>query len=347
MVTVPFKAISRLLALLGLAASALATAQEVYLNDAGGTVAEIRREVFYNDFTKQTGVKVIASSPTDNAKLKAMVTTGNTLWDIVNNDGAAFHRNIREGLLQKLDLSKFPKDNLVPQSINEYGLWNVPYATVLVWNTKLWPLSGKHPTSILDLWNQKDFPGPRCLQKGAVDNLEWAVLSAGVAPEKRYPIDEKKAYAELDKLKPNVAVWWTTGAQSMQVIINGDCVMGTAWNGRPYQLMQKESAPLGVAWKNGILHESWWTIPKGAKNVDAAYKLLNFMLDPKRQGALGDKSQYAGGVKDATNFMTPETRQGLATSTEHLKEIMIADDGGWWVDNGPAAEKRFQEWLLR
>ena len=136
-----------------------------------------------------------------------MVTSGNTLWDIVNNDGAAFHRNIREGLLQKLDLSKFPRDKLAPQSVNDHGLWNVPYATVLVWNTKLWPLSGKHPTSMLDLWNQKDFPGPRCLQKSAVDNLEWAVLNAGVAPDRRYPIDEEKAYAELDKLKKHVAVW--------------------------------------------------------------------------------------------------------------------------------------------
>ena len=133
----------------------------------------------------------------------------------------------------------------------------------------------------------------------------------------------------------------------MQVLINGDCVMGTAWNGRPYQLMQKEKAPLAVAWKHGILHESWWTIPKGAKNVDAAYKLLNFMLDPERQGRLADRSQYAGGVMDATKHMSQATREGLATSSEHLSEIMIADDGGWWLENGPAAEKRFQAWLLR
>ena len=64
----------------------------------------------------------------------------------------------------------------------------------------------------------------------------------------------------------------------MQAVVNKDCVMGTAWNGRPYQLIVKDKAPLGVAWDNAILRTSWWAIPKGAKHQDNAMKLLKAKL---------------------------------------------------------------------
>ncbi len=342
--------VTTLVAAIGVAALMAATpanAQDkvVYINSSGGVLDDINRKIQWDPFAQATGIKVISSAPVDDAKLKAMVTSGNVEWDVTEIDDGDFLRAEKAGLLAKLDLSKLPMDDLPKTAVTEYGVWDGPYATVLTWNTNVFPLSGKHPTSLMDLWNQKDFPGPRCLWKDAYDNLELGVMHAGVPRDKVYPIDQDLAYKELDKLKPNVGVWWTTGAQSVQAIVDRDCVMGTAWNGRPYQLIVKDKAPLGVAWDDAILRTSWWSIPKGAKHYDNAMKLIAWMQDPHRQAAQATLSGYAGGNKGTAALLAENVQQYLATSPAHLATTVISDDD-WWGTNGLAAEKRFTAWVI-
>lgn len=329
----------------GLSTPALAQEKVVYINSSGGVLDDINRKIHWDPFTQATGIKVVSSAPVDDAKLKAMVMSGNVEWDVTEIDDGDFLRAAKNGLLGKLDLSKIPTAELPKDAYNDYGVWDGPYSTVLVWNTNLWPMSGKHPTLLMDLWNQKDFPGPRCLWKDAYDNLELGVMHAGVPRDKVYPINQDVAYKELDKLKKDVAVWWTSGAQSVQVIVNRDCVMGTAWNGRPYQLVVKDKAPLGAAWEDAILRTSWWAIPKGAKHYDNALKLIAWMQDAKRQAEQAKLSGYAGGNKGDAALLPENVRDYLATSPQHLAVTLVSDDT-WWEANGLAAEKRFTSWVI-
>jgi putative spermidine/putrescine transport system substrate-binding protein len=298
----------------------------------------------WDPFTKETGIKVINSAPVDNAKLKAMVDSGSTQWDITEVDDGDFVRDTNQGLLQKIDKSQLPMSDLPRDAVTDYGVWDGPYSTVLVWDTDKWPVSSKHPTSLMDLWNQTDFPGPRCMWKDAMDNLELAAQHAGISRSSVYPINQDQAYKELDKLKPHVGVWWTTGAQSVQSIVNHDCVMGTAWNGRPYQLVVQNNAHLAVAWPGAVLRVSWWAIPKGAAHKDAAMKLIAFMQDPKRQAQQAEKTGYSGPNQKTASFMSEAARQYLSTAPDHLSVTVVADDK-WWSDNGPAAENRFTAWI--
>jgi len=317
----------------------------VYINSSGGVLDDIFRKVAWDPFTKATGIKVVASAPVDQAKLKAMVTSGNTEWDVTEVDDGDFARDSKDGLLEKLDLTKLPIEDLPKEAYTEYGVWDGPYSTVLVWDTTVWPLSGKHPTSVMDLWNQADFPGPRCVHKDADDNLEFGAIHGGVPRDKVYPIDQDLAYRELDKLAKDVAVWWTTGAQSVQAIVNKDCVMGTTWNGRPYQLIVRDKAALAVAWDNAVLKTSWWAIPKGAKHPENATKLIAWMQDPERQAEQARLSGYAGGNRKTVALLAQDVADFLATSPQHLAQSLAADDA-WWSANGPAAEKRFTSWVI-
>jgi putative spermidine/putrescine transport system substrate-binding protein len=121
--------------------------------------------------------------------------------------------------------------------------------------------------------------------------------------------------------------------------------MGTAWNGRPYQLIVKDKAPLGVAWDDAILRTSWWAIPKGAKHFDNAMKLIAWMQDPNRQAEQAKLSGYAGGNKGVAELLPENVQQYLATSPTHLATTLVVDDN-WWEANGPAAEKRFTGWVI-
>src|ERR1700693_2112061 len=66
----------------GATTTARAQEQVVYINSSGGVLDDINRKIHWDPFTQATGIKVVASAPVDNAKLKAMVTSGNVEWDI-------------------------------------------------------------------------------------------------------------------------------------------------------------------------------------------------------------------------------------------------------------------------
>lgn len=316
----------------------------VYINSSGGSPDVAFRKYYWDPFTATTGIKVVSSAPVDNAKLKAMVDSGNVQWDITEIDDGDFQRDIAQGLLAKINVSQLPTADLPKQAYTDYGVWDAAYSTVLVWDTSKWPMSGKHPTSLMDLWNQADFPGPRCLQKDAVDNIEWGAIHGGATKDSVYPVNQDQAYAELNKLKKNVAVWWTSGAQSVQVIVNHDCVMGTTWNGRPYALVTQSHANLGVGWTNAALHVGWWSIPKGAKHQSAANKLLAYMQDPQRQAKVAEATGYSGGNTKTASFLSDTVKQYLATAPDHFSDSIIVDDN-WWSKNGADAESRFTAWL--
>ena len=90
----------------------------------------------------------------------------------------------------------------------------------------------KPPKSWADLWNVKDFPGRRSLRKYPFDTIEEALMADGVPTNKVYPCDFDRAYKSLDKIKKDVAVWWTSGAQTTQMLKSGEVDMLPTWNGR-------------------------------------------------------------------------------------------------------------------
>src|SRR5437867_10342757 len=82
------------------------------INTNGGSLDDVRKKIWYDPFTTATGVRVVLVSPVDNAKLKTMVTSGFVEFDLVASESISFGSNIREGLLEKLDLSQLPLSDL-------------------------------------------------------------------------------------------------------------------------------------------------------------------------------------------------------------------------------------------
>lgn len=116
-------------------------------------------------------------------------------------------------------------------------------------------------------------------------------------------------------------------------------------NGRPYQLVVKDKAPLAVAWGDAILRPNRWVIPKGAKHHHNAMKLIAWMQDAHRQAEAAKLSGCAGGNNNVAALLPAEVQDYLATSPEHLKMSLVSNDD-WWGQNGPAAYKRFTGWVI-
>src|SRR5262245_4990580 len=86
---------------------------QIVVNASGGAQEAGAKKAFYEEFEKRTGIKVIATSPPNFAKLAAMVKAGNVEWTITELDIEEAIRAEQMGLLEPVDdrvvdRSRFP-----------------------------------------------------------------------------------------------------------------------------------------------------------------------------------------------------------------------------------------------
>jgi putative spermidine/putrescine transport system substrate-binding protein len=316
---------------------------QIVINDSGGDMQNAMRSVFYSEFEKRYGIKVVNTSPVDLGKLQAMVRSGNVEWAVTEIGGEdaikAEQSGLLEGLdLKAIDLSKFPehlrnRKFVFPKSV---------YSTVMGYRTDAF--KGDKPQSWADFWNVQKFPGPRTMQNSPVDNLEFALLADGVPKEKLYPLDLDRAFKKMDQIKKHVAVWWTTGAQSAQVLIDKEAVLGTAWNGRYYSLI-KQGGPIAIEWNQGAIKESAFAIPKGAKDAYWGQKFLAIAAEAQPQGKYADVIGYPGLNLEAIKYTDPKVAPFLPTYPDYLPK-QFWTDLAWWNENGAAVKERWARWML-
>lgn len=205
-------------------ASSLASAQSVTVISYGGAIQNAQRQAYYGPFEKSAGTKVVAGEYNGElAKIKTMVDTGNTAWDVVEMDGNSMARACEDGLVTQLDWSKIPsRAQLMPQAVSDCGVGTLAWSAGIAYNADK---VASAPTSWADFWDLKKFPGKRGLRKSAVHTLEFALLADGVTKDKVYevlstPQGVDRAFAKLDQIKSSIQ-WWESGAQPQQWLAAG------------------------------------------------------------------------------------------------------------------------------
>ena len=210
-----------------------------------------------------------------------MVESGNVVWNITEIGGQDGYRVTQMGLAEPIDAKIVDRSKFQPQAQMSHVFSPSCYSTVIAYRPDAFPNGA--PKSWADFWDVKAFPGPRSLRNHPVDNLEAALMADGVAPDKLYPLDVDRAFKKLDAIHKHINVWWTTGQQPAQLLVDKEVVLATGWNGRFYDLIRKE-APLAMEWNGGILKQGSWVVPKGAKDQYWSMKVLG---DDERSQAPG------------------------------------------------------------
>ncbi len=317
---------------------------QIVVNASGGAQEAALKKSFYDEYEKRYGIKVVATSPADLGKLQAMVRSGNVQWHITELTIEEAIRAEAAGLLEAID-EKIVDRSRFPDSVKgrKYIFTRSAYSTVIGYRTDVWK-AGAGPKDWKDFWDVAKFPGPRSLQNKAVDNLEFALLADGVAPDKLYPIDVDRAFKKLDQIKKNITVFWTTGAQSAQLLVDKEVVLGTAWNGRYYSVIEK-GAPIHIEWNQGSIKESAFVIPKGAKDLFWANRMLSVMTDAKLQATYANIVTYPGLNLDSVAHVDPKIAPHLPTHSANLSK-QFWQDAKWWADNGAAVEERWAKWVI-
>ncbi len=310
----------------------------------GGDLQNAQRKSHLDAFEKETGIKIIDDSTVSFGKLKAMVESKNVEWDVVDLGERHVIVGGREGLLEPLDYKIINKDLLFPQASREFGVASFYYTHGIGYSTRTFSLQN-HPRTWAEFWDVKKFPGPRTLRDNPKDDLEFALMADGVAPNKLYPLEVDRAFRSLDKIKPYVAKWWTSGNQPAQLLTDGEVVAAGVWHGRVITV-KDQGAKVDIEFNQAMLLSDWFAVPRGAKNRELAMKFIQFTCQAKQQALFSNLITYSPANPKAFEYISKERAAILPTSPENIKKVVPGNED-WWGNNFNAMEERWKAWILK
>ncbi|WP_233112496.1 extracellular solute-binding protein [Aggregatibacter actinomycetemcomitans] len=292
------------------------------------------------EFTKETGIEVIYSTFESNEEMyaKLKLISDNAGYDLVFPSSYYVKKMTQDGMLQKLDhgkLSNFKQipDNLLHKDFDPNNDYSLPYVyglTGIAVNSE--DVDVSKITSWSDLWNP-EYKGKVLLTSDAREVFHVALLLDGKSPNTTNEDEIKAAYERLEKLLPNVAVF---NSDSPEVpYVQGEVALGMIWNGSAYMAHRENKNIQFVYPKEGAIF--WmdnYAIPKSAKNIENAYKFINFLLRPENAKVVLERLGYSMPNNGVKALISPEMANNptLFPPEEQVKKGIIQGDVGNTID---------------
>ena len=270
-------------------------------------------------FQKDTGIKVRYDTFDSNETLFAKMVAGDTGYDIMvpSSNWAAI--DIKGGLLHPLDKAKIPNyKNLDPGLMkqlaavdpgNKYLIpWMWGYTTVGINVTQVKKALGSTPMPA-NPWSLIFDPayadkikscGISMLDSGG-DIMEAAFNYLGIPQDTQSPADFEKAYAMVQKVRKDVSIFSSSGY--INDLAGGSICMSLGWSGdmgiaaaRAKAAKNKQDIEVFPPTHGAVIFIDTLAIPADAKNLDNAYKWMNYVLEPKVAAADTNEVTYANPV---------------------------------------------------
>ncbi|MBZ0124569.1 MAG: extracellular solute-binding protein [Roseovarius sp.] len=301
------------------------------------------------------------------AKLRAMDEAGNVTWDLVDVVIADAMRLCDEGLAMEIDADEVlaPAPDGTPASedfgdllMSDCFIPQIVYSIVHGYRTDVEEWNGRTPTSVCDVFDLENFPGKRSMYKAPLYNMEWSLLCDGVPKEDIYDVlstDEgvSRALAKLATIKDQT-VWWSAGAETPQLLADGEVVIGSTYNGRLFSVIAEQNQPVAMLWDGQIFDLDGWIIPEGLSE-DRLARVLDFVKFATDTQRLADQAKYISyGPARASSAplvgkhaeLGIDMAPHMPTDPANAKNVILMDFP-WWADHRDDLDAKFQAWLAQ
>jgi putative spermidine/putrescine transport system substrate-binding protein len=348
-------------------AAGAALAQDMTIVSWGGAYSKSQLKAYHEPYSAKTGVNIINddSSAEAVAKLRAMNEAGNITWDVVDVVASDAIRLCDEGLALEID----PATQLAPapdgtSAADDFGdllvsscfIPQIVYSTTFGYRTDL--VGDTPPSDVCAVFDLETYPGKRSVEKRPINNMEWALLCDGVAKSDVYDVlatdeGQNQALAKLDTIKDSV-VWWSAGADTPQLLADGEVIMGSTYNGRLFSVIEEQKQPVAMLWDAQVFDLDGWIIPAGLseERKQRALDYIYFATDTQR---LADQAKYisygparassaplVGKHADLGIEMAPH----MPTDPNNAKNTFLYNYE-FWADYRDDIDAKFQAWLAQ
>ncbi|MEB8388832.1 ABC transporter substrate-binding protein [Rhodobacteraceae bacterium KMM 6894] len=331
-----------------LATTAMAQDKSLTIASWGGSYQEAQSKALFVPASANTGVEVKEESYGGMSDVRLQVQTGQVTLDIVVSGSGSAARAAEEGLLEKLDYDVIDVSTFIPGTYNDYCVGGDVFSTVYAWNTET--VGEEGPQSWADFFDTEKFPGSRSYRGKVAGALEPALMADGVAPEDVYSVLDseegiERAIDKIRELKPNIAVFWSSGAQHAQLMKDGEVDMSTGWNGR-FDNAKADGAKVAYGYNQALLDYDCFAIPKGAPNKDLAMEFIAEISKPEYQDDLPKYITYGPTNSTAyeTGVIDAATAAALPSSPANAA-MQLPINLAWYSKWETTAAEMYQEML--
>ena len=349
-------------------ASAQDMADDMTLVSWGGAYQESQQRAYVEPYLENNpGVSATwdESSAEAVAKLRAMNEAGNITWDLVDVVASDAIRLCDEGLAMEVDHDELlaPAPDGTPASedfgdllVSDCFIPQIVYSTTFGYRTDM--VGDNPPTDVCAVFDTETYPGKRSLEKRPINNMEWALICDGVAKEDVYDVLETEegqdqAFAKLDTIKDDV-IWWSAGADTPQLLADGEVVMGSTYNGRLFSVIEEQDQPVAMLWDAQVFDLDGWIIPAGLPEDRLARvkDFLRFATDTQRLADQAKYISYGPARQSSAPLVGEHADLGIAmaphmpTDPENAKNTFLYNYE-WWADYRDDLDAKFQAWLAQ
>jgi len=321
--------------------AASAASGELVLCNWGGDAVKAFTEAFKAHYDSSSSLKmVVEGGGPSSGKVRAMVEAKNVIWDVCDSGAGDSIVMGKAGVLEEMDYTIIDKAKMIPGFAYETGCINYTFGVVLAYNAEKY--KDNPPKTMADFFDLKKYPGRRMLRKRALAMLECALLADGVPMDKVYPIDVDRALKKIGSIKSE-SLYWSSGAESQQLLRSGECDMGLLWHTRAHLLKRDSEGRIDWTFNQGILHPGMWIVPKGnPAGKKAAMEAIASMQAPEGQVKLLELMAN-GPANPAASDMVPAELKPINPSDPANQKVMLASDGRWWGEHAPTVEQKYAD----
>ena len=281
-----------------------------------------------DDFTKETGIKVVYDTYDNNEIVEAKLLAGKSGYDVVVPSGPFLQRLIKAGVFLKLDQAKLPNaKNLWPEISKRQAVFDPgnQFSVSYMWGTTGLGLNLKKvreklganvPLNSWDLLLKPEIVSKlkSCgvmVLDAPEDVFPTTLRAIGLDPNSHALPDLQKAADALVRVRGNVQKFHSS--EYINALAGGDVCMTVGYSGDVIQAKKRaEEAKNGVEIAYVIPKEGalmWFdslAVPKDAPNPDNALRFLDFMMRPDIAARNSNVVSYANGNLAAKSLVRPE-----------------------------------------
>ena len=337
----------------------------------GGAYTESQKLGYGDPAAKKLGIPVDWVDYSGGlSEIKAQIAAGAITWDVIDVYAMDTIIGCDEGIFVEFDFDKdFPpapdgtpaSEDFFTTMPSKCAVGNILYSWTYAYHDE--KIGSKKPKKIKDFFNTKKWPGKRGIYKSAMHNLEIALAADGIKPRKGgskiYEVLETEAGLDraFNKIKelcedPNGGcVFWSAGAKPPELLMQGEVVMATGWNGRFFNAEIGEGAPLKQVWDAQGLDYQYMSIVKGGPNQADAMKAVAEMTSTHGLAGSAKYIAYAPWRKSSLKVIEagePWYKDGktnmmeqMPTHPNNTKNYFLVDPI-FWADNSTEIGERWE-----
>jgi putative spermidine/putrescine transport system substrate-binding protein len=283
----------------------------------GGNWKDTVDKVIGRAFTAKTGIPVeYEVGGTIDRLAKARVAKGNPLVDLNFTTTHVARLYISDGLYDKLEMAKLPNTKEIAKEAfrSDFHVGSWAYVYTVVYRPDL---VKEEITKWSDLWK------PSLKGKIALPDFDPShIITIAALMEGGNEVSWQKGEARLKQLKDSVAAFYSTDAQSQDLMKTGQGPVQVMLSVNAYHL-QEQGIPVKIvqpADYPGVVGIDTMAVMAGTKKADAAHQFINVALSREIQSELV-KALRAGPVNaGATVPANLKGQPGIFLSAAEWKE---------------------------